>query len=176
MNVSIPFRPKLAEVLKGCSPGDIQAGSVADITVGIVALPLVMERVNCVLNLPAVNCKGVTPFAFQVGRAPVGSKLNEDRSPRAAAAPLWRAKAGSSVASPHRNCTTASQSRWLPEPDKTDTVGGVQRSSPDHPNSIPKSRVPAVGAPEAGTARKEIPREHAVLEAGAPGMAEPVGR
>jgi hypothetical protein len=155
MNVSIPFRPKLAEVSMGCSPGDFQAGSVADITVGIVALPLVMERVNCVLNLPA------TSFA------------------------------------------AANKSRWLPEPDKTDTVGGVKRSSPDHPNPIPKSRVPAVGAPASGTARKEIPRDHAVLppspgfgapgeagapgakeiprehavpEAGAPGIAEPVGR
>jgi len=74
----------------GCSPGNFQAGSVA----GIVALPLVMERVNRVLNPPAAS--------FPI----------------------------------------ADHSRWLPEPDKTDTVGGVKRSSPDHPNPIPAQRVP----------------------------------
>jgi hypothetical protein len=55
MNVSIPFRPGLADVSMGCSPGDFQAGSVAGITVGIAALPLVMEHVNRVLNFPATS-------------------------------------------------------------------------------------------------------------------------
>jgi hypothetical protein len=94
MNVSIPFRPGLADVSMGCSPGDFQAGSVAGITVGIAALPLVMERVNRVLNFPA------TSFS------------------------------------------AANNSRWLPEPDKTNTVGGMKRSSPDHPNPIPQQGVP----------------------------------
>jgi hypothetical protein len=76
MNVSIPFRPGLADVSMGCSPGDFQAGSVAGITVGTVALPLAMERINRVLNFPA------TSFS------------------------------------------AANHSRWLPEPDKTNTVGG----------------------------------------------------
>jgi hypothetical protein len=82
-------------------------------------------------------------------------------------------------------------SRLLPEPDKTDTVGGVKRSALEHRNPIPQQRIPAVGAPASGTARKEFPREHTVLEAGAPkeisrqravpeadapGIAEPVGR
>jgi hypothetical protein len=37
-----------------------------------------------------------------------------------------------------------------------------------------ESRVPAVGAPAIGTARKEIQQIHAVLKANVPGMAEPV--
>jgi hypothetical protein len=76
--------------------------------------------------------------------------------------------------------------RWLPEPDKIDTVGGVKRSALDYRNPISKSRVPAVGTPSSGAVRKEIPQQHAVLplspgfgaprEAGAPGIAEPFGR
>ena len=42
MNVSISFRPKLAEVLKHYSLRDFQADTVAGVTVGIVALPLAM--------------------------------------------------------------------------------------------------------------------------------------
>jgi SulP family sulfate permease len=42
MNVSISFRPKLADVFKKYSLQDLQADSVAGLTVGIVALPLAM--------------------------------------------------------------------------------------------------------------------------------------
>ena len=42
MNVSISFRPKLADVFKKYSLQDFQADSVAGLTVGIVALPLAM--------------------------------------------------------------------------------------------------------------------------------------
>ena len=42
MNVSISFRPKLADVLKNYSLQDFQADMVAGVTVGIVALPLAM--------------------------------------------------------------------------------------------------------------------------------------
>src|SRR5437868_6791127 len=42
MNVSIPFRPKLADVLKGYSRHDFIADLGAGITVGVVALPLAM--------------------------------------------------------------------------------------------------------------------------------------
>jgi len=94
MNVLIPFRPGLADVSMGCSPGDFQAGSVAGITVGTVALPLAMERVNRVLNFPA------TSFS------------------------------------------AADNSRWLPEPDKTDTLAVVKRSALDYRNPIPAQRFP----------------------------------
>jgi len=42
MSVSFPFRPKLADTLKGYSSKDFLADLVAGITVGIVALPLAM--------------------------------------------------------------------------------------------------------------------------------------
>ena len=83
MNVSISFRPKLADILKNYSLRGFQADSVAGITVGIVVLPLAMERVNSVLNSSAAD--------FPAG----------------------------------------DHSRWLPEPDKTDTVGAVKRSTLD---------------------------------------------
>jgi hypothetical protein len=39
-----------------------------------------------------------------------------------------------------------------------------------------ESRVPAVGAPASGMARKEIPQKIAMLEASTLGIAEPSGR
>src|SRR5713226_319932 len=42
MNVSIPFRPKLVDALKGYSSQNFFSDLVAGITVGIVALPLAM--------------------------------------------------------------------------------------------------------------------------------------
>src|SRR5258708_16013730 len=42
MNISIPFRPKLVDALKGYSSQNFLADLVAGITVGIVALPLAM--------------------------------------------------------------------------------------------------------------------------------------
>jgi len=42
MNVSISFRPKLADVFKKYSIQDLQADAMAGLTVGIMALPLTM--------------------------------------------------------------------------------------------------------------------------------------
>src|SRR5947207_11135762 len=42
MNLSIPFRPKLVDALKGYTSQDFLADLVAGVTVGIVALPLAM--------------------------------------------------------------------------------------------------------------------------------------
>src|SRR5260370_36064064 len=42
MNLTIPFRPRLLETLKGYSTKDLAADLVAGVTVGIVALPLAM--------------------------------------------------------------------------------------------------------------------------------------
>src|SRR5437773_2567103 len=42
MNLSIPFRPKLFETLKGYSARDFMPDLIAGLTVGIVALPLAM--------------------------------------------------------------------------------------------------------------------------------------
>ena len=77
--------------------------------------------------------------------------------------------------SPAGSFPDADRSRWLPGLDKTDTVGDVKRSAPDHRHPTPPPDVPAAGAPASGMARKETPTEHAAPEAGAPGM-KPVGR
>jgi SulP family sulfate permease len=42
MKVSIPFRPKLLDALKGYTSQTFLADLVAGVTVGIVALPLAM--------------------------------------------------------------------------------------------------------------------------------------
>ena len=42
MNVSIAFRPKLLDALKGYTNRDFSRDLIAGITVGIVALPLAM--------------------------------------------------------------------------------------------------------------------------------------
>ena len=42
MKVSIPFRPKLLDALKGYTSQNFLADLVAGVTVGIVALPLAM--------------------------------------------------------------------------------------------------------------------------------------
>src|SRR5690349_23545889 len=42
MNLTIPFRPRLFETLKGYSSKDLVSDLVAGVTVGIVALPLAM--------------------------------------------------------------------------------------------------------------------------------------
>jgi SulP family sulfate permease len=42
MNISVPFRPKLVDALKGYSSQDFRRDLVAGITVGLVALPLAM--------------------------------------------------------------------------------------------------------------------------------------
>src|SRR6478672_9957625 len=42
MNMSLSFRPKLADALKNYTRQDLLADSIAGITVGIVALPLAM--------------------------------------------------------------------------------------------------------------------------------------
>src|SRR4030081_3357739 len=42
MKISIPFRPKLLDTLKGYAPQGFFADLVAGLTVGIVALPLAM--------------------------------------------------------------------------------------------------------------------------------------
>src|SRR5437762_9128743 len=42
MNLTISFRPKLFECLRGCSREDLFSDVVAGLTVGIVALPLAM--------------------------------------------------------------------------------------------------------------------------------------
>jgi hypothetical protein len=67
---------------------------VAGITVGIVVLPLAMERVNSVLNSSGAD--------FPAG----------------------------------------DHSRWLPEPDKTDTVAGVNRSALENRTTTLKSGDP----------------------------------
>jgi len=69
---------------------------------------------------------------------------------------------------PAAEFSAASDSRLLPELDKTDTVAAVKRSAKDVHDFIPKSGVPTLGAPGTAPARKEISREHAVLEAGTP--------
>src|SRR5713226_8921304 len=42
MNVSIPFRPKLVDALKGYSSQNFFSDLIAGVTVGILALPLAM--------------------------------------------------------------------------------------------------------------------------------------
>jgi hypothetical protein len=142
MNVSIPFRSGLADVSMGCSPGDFQAGSVAGITVGTVALPLVMERVNRVLNFSATR--------FSTGRNLTQPPRWQVRGwkPRSLAAKMAAATVAARFQPPvGLGCQgapfpTGNHSRWLPEPDKTDTLAVVKRSALDYRNPIPAQRFP----------------------------------
>ena len=51
----------------------------------------------------AAHSETVGSNSLSVGRAPVGSKSNEDRSPRAEPSAPKLCGSGSSVASPHQN-------------------------------------------------------------------------